>query len=101
VLLGTDHVIVPLAADLFSLKGLQNLGPALKEWHQSWSVKQKKAFSDYTLPQGEMHVLGYVAMQHQERLYRPVQAYKKLGRTHSCRLPALYPGNARTDSAHH
>lgn len=86
VLLGTDHVIVPLAADLFSLKGLQNLGPALKEWHQSWSVKQKKAFSDYTLPQGEMHVLGYVAMQHQERLYRPVQAYKKWVE----RIPADY-----------
>jgi chromosome partitioning protein len=77
VLLGTDHVIVPLAADLFSLKGLQNLGPALREWHQSWTVKRRKPFSDYALPQGEMHVLGYVAMQHQERLYRPVQAYKK------------------------
>ena len=77
VLLGTDHVIVPLAADLFSLKGLQNLGPALRDWHQSWKGKRSKPFVDYELPQGEMHVLGYVAMQHQERLYRPVQAYKK------------------------
>jgi cellulose biosynthesis protein BcsQ len=86
VLLGTDQVIVPLAADLFSLKGLQNLGPALKEWHNSWSAKRQKKFSDYALPHGEMHVLGYVAMQHQERLYRPVQAYKKWVE----RIPADY-----------
>jgi len=33
-----------------------------------------------------MHVLGYVAMQHQERLYRPVQAYKKWVE----RIPADY-----------
>ncbi|MCD8515489.1 MAG: AAA family ATPase [Burkholderiaceae bacterium] len=86
VLLGTDHVIVPLAADLFSLKGLQNLGPSLKDWHQSWAVKRRKPFEDYVLPQGDMHVLGYVAMQHQERLYRPVQAYKKWVE----RIPADY-----------
>jgi len=77
VLLGTDHVIVPLGADLFSLRGLQNIGPALREWHKNWATKSSKPFNDYTLPKGNMHVLGYVAMQHQERLYRPVQAYKK------------------------
>jgi len=77
VLLGTDHVIVPLGADLFSLRGLQNIGPALREWHSSWEKRSSKPFNDYPLPKGDMHVLGYVAMQHQERLYRPVQAYKQ------------------------
>jgi cellulose biosynthesis protein BcsQ len=77
VLLGTDHVIVPLGADLFSLRGLQNIGPALRDWHRSWETRSNKPFSDYALPKGDMHVLGYVAMQHQERLYRPVQAYKQ------------------------
>ncbi len=77
VLLGTDHVIVPLGADLFSLRGLQNIGPALRDWHTSWGTRSSKPFDDYVLPKGNMHVLGYVAMQHQERLYRPVQAYKQ------------------------
>lgn len=77
VLLGTDHVIVPLGADLFSLRGLQNIGPALREWHRSWGTRSAKPFNDYPLPMGNMHVLGYVAMQHQERLSRPVQAYKQ------------------------
>lgn len=77
VLLGTDHVIVPLGADLFSLRGLQNIGPALRLWHKSWETRSAKSFDDYVLPKGDMKVLGYVAMQHQERLYRPVQAYKQ------------------------
>jgi cellulose biosynthesis protein BcsQ len=77
VLLGTDQVIVPLGADLFSLRGLQNIGPALREWHKAWKTRSAKPFTDYELPQGDMHVLGYVAMQHQERLSRPVQAYRQ------------------------
>ncbi|OYU11472.1 MAG: chromosome partitioning protein [Comamonadaceae bacterium PBBC1] len=77
VLLGTDHVIVPLGADLFSLRGLQNIGPALRVWRKSWETRSAKPFNDYTLPKGDMHVLGYVAMQHQVRLSRPVQAYKQ------------------------
>ncbi|PUE09437.1 hypothetical protein B9Z51_11255 [Limnohabitans sp. T6-5] len=77
VLLGTDHVIVPLGADVFSLRGLQHTGPALREWRKSWAIRSAKPFKKYTLPKGDMHVLGYVAMQHQERLSRPVQAYKQ------------------------
>ena len=77
VLLGTDQVIVPLGADLFSLRGLQNMGPALRDWHKAWAARSNKPFDDYVLPKGAMHVLGYVAMQHQERLDRPVQAYRQ------------------------
>ncbi len=77
VLIGTDHVIVPLGADLFSLRGLQNIGPALRDWHRAWETRSAKPFNDYILPKGNMRVLGYVAMHHQERLYRPVQAYKQ------------------------
>ncbi|MEN9374038.1 MAG: hypothetical protein RIR79_1590 [Pseudomonadota bacterium] len=76
VLLGTDNIIVPLGADLFSLRGLQNIGPALREWKKSWENRSAKSFDDYLLPKGKMDVLGYVAMQHQERLSRPVLAYK-------------------------
>ena len=32
VLTATDFVAIPLAADLFSLQGLQNIGPTLREW---------------------------------------------------------------------
>src|SRR5699024_10074682 len=35
-LLSSDTVLMPLAADLFSLRGLRNLGPTLREWRQKW-----------------------------------------------------------------
>ena len=31
-LLGSNNVVVPLGADLFSLQGLRNLGPTLRDW---------------------------------------------------------------------
>jgi cellulose biosynthesis protein BcsQ len=34
-LLAADHIIVPVAADLFSLQGLRNLGPTLREWRRA------------------------------------------------------------------
>lgn len=78
VLLGTDHIIAVLGADLFSLRGLQNIGPTLRTWQKSWHTRYRdKVFDDYALPQGNMNVLGYVAMQHQERLSRPVRAYSQ------------------------
>ncbi len=76
ILIGTDHVVVPLAADMFSLQGLRNLGPALTKWRKDWKHRLdivKEAVG--SLPSGEAAVLGYIALQHQERLKRPVQAY--------------------------
>lgn len=36
-LLAADSIVTPLAADLFSLRGLSNLGPTLREWRANWS----------------------------------------------------------------
>lgn len=35
-LVASDHVVVPAAPDLFSLQGLRNLGPTLREWRDEW-----------------------------------------------------------------
>ncbi|MFC7648602.1 ParA family protein [Streptosporangium lutulentum] len=35
-LLAADSVLMPLAADLFSLRGLRNLGPTLRAWRGTW-----------------------------------------------------------------
>lgn len=86
-LLATDHVVIPLAADLFSLQGLRNLGPTLRDWRSDW----KKRLDNWTapsfdLPQGQMQPAGYVLMQHSERLSRPVKAYQKW----VARIPETY-----------
>jgi chromosome partitioning protein len=91
-LIATDHVVIPLAADLFSLQGLRNLGPTLRAWRAEW----KKRLDNWTkptiaLPAGAMEPLGYILMQHSERLSRPVRAYRKW----VDRIPATYRQSVR------
>ncbi len=77
-LLGSDHVVIPLAADLFSLQGLRNLGPTLVAWRSDWKKRTANwERPDFALPRGAMEPAGYILMQHMERLSRPVKAYKK------------------------
>lgn len=77
-LIATDHVIAPLGADLFSLQGLRNLGPALSRWKDEWS-KRRDDWNppDFPLPEGTMKPAGYIVQQHSVRLGRPVKAYDK------------------------
>lgn len=78
-LLAADHVVIPLAADLFSLRGLANVGPVLRQWRGNWrdNVLPKAAALDLDVPSGEMDPLGYVVLQHAVRLDRPVKAYDR------------------------
>ncbi|MEN3540017.1 ParA family protein [Microbispora sp. ZYX-F-249] len=77
-LLAADTVLMPLAADLFSLRGLRNLGPALREWRGMWqSGVLPKVPPVIAAPPGSMTPLGYVIMQPAMRLDRPVQAYRR------------------------
>ncbi len=77
-LIATDYVIVPLGADLFSLRGLRNLGPTLRTWRAEWQKRLSNWVNPhFPLPQGKMQPLGYVVQQHSVRLGRPVQAYDK------------------------
>lgn len=77
-LIASDYVVVPLGADLFSLRGLRNLGPALKRWRQDWKRRQDNwSDANFPLPKGDMKPIGYVMQQHGIRLERPVKAYDK------------------------
>lgn len=77
-LLGADYVLMPLAADLFSLKGLSNLGPALRQWRKDWQeVVRPRVPAGIDAPAGTMEPLGYVIMQPEMRLDRPVKAYAR------------------------
>lgn len=77
-LIATDYVVVPLGADLFSLQGLRNLGPTLREWRTEWGKRRANwTTPDFGLPRGNMETIGYVVQQHSIRLSRPVKAYDK------------------------
>jgi chromosome partitioning protein len=77
-LLASDWVVIPLAADLFSLQGLRNLGPTLRGWSRSWSDNTYPKVPDgIDAPRGTMRPAGYVVLQHAVRLDRPVLAYDR------------------------
>ena len=84
-LLAADALLIPLAADLFSLKGLENLGPSLREWREDWRRMLEVAPSGIDLPAGTMEPIGYVILQHEVRLDRPVPFRKWLDR-----IPQVY-----------
>jgi hypothetical protein len=86
-LIAADHVVVPLAPDLFSLQGLRNLGPTLRRWREEWQERLKKKPPDeLSLPPGQMHPTGYIVLQHAVRLDHPVRAYERW----MARIPAVY-----------
>lgn len=89
-LIASDHVVVPLASDLYSLQGLRNLGPRLRDWRAAWNeLRGKNPDPELPLPSGEMRAMGYVVMQHANRADRPVKAYLRW----MDRIPAEYSGS--------
>ena len=86
-LLAADAVLMPLAADLYSLRGLRNLGPTLREWRTAWQdTVLPRAPREMLIPRGTMKPIGYVVMQPTMRLNRPVKAYDPWLR----RIPRVY-----------
>ena len=95
-LVAASHVVVPVAPDLFSLQGLKNLGPTLRRWRETWlQARPKAAASLGEQPRGEMAAVGYVLMQHAERLGRPTKAYAKW----QARLPHAYRDSVLSEEA--
>lgn len=85
-LISCDHVVLPLAADLYSLQGLKNLGPTLRSWRKTWGELKSKAPGDLSYPSGDMKPAGYVVMQHGARKDRPVKAYDRW----MAKIPEVY-----------
>lgn len=77
-LIASDFVVIPLGADLFSLQGLKNLGPALRSWQSLWKKRLENwKGPEFELPEGKMKPAGYIIQQHGVRLSRPVKAYDR------------------------
>ncbi len=94
-LIAADHVVVPLSPDLFSLRGLQNLGPTVRNWRDEWHERQERDPGAVPLPDGTMAPAGYVVLQHAMRLDRPVRAYERWMN----RIPGEYSESVLDESA--
>ena len=77
-LIAADYVVVPMAADLFSLQGLKNLGSRLEKWRKEWDKRKlENPDNDLKLPNSAIKPLGYIIMQHGIKESRPVKSYLK------------------------
>jgi chromosome partitioning protein len=77
-LIASNFVVIPLGPDLFSLQGLQNLGPALRRWRDGWKKRlSENPLDTLLLPSGRIEPIGYVVLRHSIRLDRPVKAFER------------------------
>lgn len=86
-LIAAEHVVIPVAPDVYSLQGLKNLGPTLRRWRTEWGERLvRNPVEGLSVPLGTMEPAGYVVMQHAVRLDRPVKAYDRW----MTRIPRVY-----------
>jgi len=79
-LISADYVVIPVAPDLFSVRGLENVGGRLREWREQWQERLGKAQNlnlDFTLPKGGMAPIGYVVSRHTQFASGVVKAYQR------------------------
>jgi cellulose biosynthesis protein BcsQ len=77
-LIAADYVIIPVAPDLFSVRGLENVGVRLKSWRAEWRDRLDRAPPlDFNLPAGGMQPIGYVVSRHTEFADGVVRAFQK------------------------
>ncbi|MDQ0468471.1 ParA family protein [Labrys wisconsinensis] len=88
-LIAADFVVIPVAPDLFSVRGLENVGGRLKLWRAEWQDRLSRAPKlDFTLPPGGMQPIGYVVSRHTEFADGVVRAFQKW----ITKIPAAYRG---------
>ncbi len=86
-LIATDYVVVPLISDLYSLQGMQHLGPTLQCWRNEWQERRTSTSLDmFPLPTGCMQPIGYILLQYPVLLNRPVRALAQW----IARIPQVY-----------
>ena len=77
-LIAADYVIIPVAPDLFSVRGLENVGHRLMSWRAEWQDRLNRAPAlDFNLPSGSMRPIGYVVSRHTEFADGVVRAFQK------------------------
>jgi chromosome partitioning protein len=77
ILLGCDHFIVPLVPDLFSLRGLENIGKTFVQWINEWqNASQRFKEKPFLIQHGKPAFAGYVNQQFNIYKQREANAWK-------------------------
>lgn len=97
VLIASDAVVIPMAPDLVSLRGLENVGEALEEWRDEWEMMsirvqqqaRKRRVPAPHVPAHPMRAIGYVIQQQQMVGESPIKASQRW----LARIPASFAEN--------
>ena len=77
-LIAANYIVIPVAPDLFSVRGLENVGGRLKSWRAEWRDRIDRAPRlNFSLPVGNMKPIGYVVSRHTEFADGVVRAFQK------------------------
>jgi len=88
-LICADYVVIPVAPDLFSIRGLQNVGARLRRWREEWQSRLNRSAKeqfDFLLPSGDMQPIGYVISRYNQFGGGAAKAFDKW----IARIPAAY-----------
>ena len=99
-LVAADFVIVPIAPDLFSIRGLANVGPTMQRWRRDWQKRLDEwpASLRFSRPPGAMIPMGYVISRYTIFADGPVRAYKRwLDKVPGIYRSAVEAGNVPSD----
>jgi chromosome partitioning protein len=79
MLVAADFVIVPIAPDLFSIRGLANVGPTMQRWRRDWQKRLDEWPPSLRFPKasGTMMPLGYVVSRYTIFSSGAVRAYQR------------------------
>lgn len=90
-LVSADYVIIPIGADLFSIRGLQNVGPKLRMWRREWEDRRDRVPSTlgFVLPAGSMRPIGYVVSRYSSYGRSAAKAFQRW----LDRAPRIYAEN--------
>lgn len=79
-LLACDALVLPLAPDLFSLQGMRNVGPTLRDWRTDWRTvceSHVRGQRRDAILAHEFRPVGYIVQQHLARKDQVVKGYAK------------------------
>jgi len=78
-LVAADYVVIPIAPDLFSIRGLSNVGPTMHRWRRDWQKRLEEWPSSlrFRKPSGAMMPLGYLVSRYTIFAAGAVRAYQR------------------------
>ncbi len=78
-LIAADFVVIPIGADLNSIRAMEYLGPRLRAWRDEWKDRQDRAPKNlgFELPNGAMRPIGYVVSRYWSLGGRPIKQHER------------------------